>query len=160
MTKKLRHKFIGIIMSIVTIMLCVIMSMIYLFTKRNLESGSINMMQNLSEKPFLQHLPNELQNDMRFPYFTLQLDPRGNPIAAGGGYYDLSDENFLKSLIETTLSADAPIGIIEEYNLRFLRKKTAGSQIFIYADISGELATLNNLLRNCIFYWQIGLYSR
>ncbi|MCX4273049.1 MAG: HAMP domain-containing sensor histidine kinase [Acetatifactor sp.] len=151
MTKKLRHKFIGIIMSIVTIMLCVIMSMIYLFTKRNLESGSINMMQNLSEKPFLQHLPNELQNDMRFPYFTLQLDPRGNPIAAGGGYYDLSDENFLKSLIETTLSADAPTGIIEEYNLRFLRKKTAGSQIFIYADISGELATLNNLLRNCIF---------
>lgn len=151
MTKKLRHKFIGIIMSIVTIMLCVIMSMIYLFTKRNLESDSINMMQNLSEKPFLQHLPNELQNDMRFPYFTLQLDPRGNPIAAGGGYYDLSDENFLKSLIETTLSADAPTGIIEEYNLRFLRKKTAGSQIFIYADISGELATLNNLLRNCIF---------
>ena len=151
MTKKLRHKFIGIIMSIVTIMLCVIMSMIYLFTKRNLESGSINMMQNLSEKPFLQHLPNELQNDMRFPYFTLQLDPRGNPIAAGGGYYDLSDENFLKSLIETTLSADAPTGIIEEYNLRFLCKKTAGSQIFIYADISGELATLNNLLRNCIF---------
>lgn len=151
MTKKLRHKFIGIIMSIVTIMLCVIMSMIYLFTKRNLESGSINMMQNLSEKPFLQHLPNDLQNDMRFPYFTLQLDPRGNPIAAGGGYYDLSDENFLKSLIETTLSYDAPIGIIEEYNLRFLRKKTAGSQIFIYADISGELATLNNLLRNCIF---------
>ncbi len=151
MTKKLRHKFIGIIMSIVTIMLCVIMSMIYLFTKRNLESGSINMMQNLSEKPFLQHLPNELKNDMRFPYFTLQLDPRGNPIAAGGGYYDLSDENFLKSLIETTLSADAPTGIIEEYNLRFLRKKTAGSQIFIYADISGELTTLNNLLRNCIF---------
>lgn len=151
MTKKLRYKFIGIIMSIVTIMLCVIMSMIYLFTKRNLESGSINMMQNLSEKPFLQHLPNDLQNDMRFPYFTLQLDPRGNPIAAGGGYYDLSDENFLKSLIETTLSYDAPIGIIEEYNLRFLRKKTAGSQIFIYADISGELATLNNLLRNCIF---------
>ena len=83
MTKKLRHKFIGIIMSIVTIMLCVIMSMIYLFTKRNLESGSINMMQNLSEKPFLQHLPNELQNDMRvheLVYIHSQIIHRDGPI--------------------------------------------------------------------------------
>lgn len=151
MTRKLRYKFIMIIMGIVTIMLCIIMSMIYFFTKRNLETGSIAMMQNISDNPFLLRLPNELHDDIRFPYFTLQLDMRGNLIATGGGYYDLSDESFLKNLIDATFSADALVGIIEDYNLRFFRKDTAVNQILVYADISSELATLNNLLRNCIF---------
>lgn len=151
MTRKLRYKFIMIIMGIVTIMLCIIMSMIYFFTKRNLETGSIAMMQNISDNPFLLRLPNELHDDIRFPYFTLQLDMRGNLIATGGGYYDLSDESFLKNLIDATFSADAPVGIIEDYNLRFFRKDTVVNQVLVYADISGELATLTNLLRNCIF---------
>ncbi len=151
MTRKLRYKFIIIIMGIVTIMLCIIMSMIYFFTKRNLETGSIAMMQNISDNPFLLRLPNELHDDIRFPYFTLQLDMRGNLIATGGGYYDLSDESFLKNLIDAAFSADAPVGIIEDYNLRFFRKDTAVNQILVYADISSELAALNNLLQNCIF---------
>ncbi len=151
MTRKLRYQFIVIIMGIVTIMLCIIMSMIYFFTKRNLENGSIHMMQNIADHPFLPHLPNELQDDMRFPYFTLQLDMRGNLTATGGGYYDLSDEKFLKRLIHATFSAKAPVGIIEDYHLRFFRKNTNISQILVYADISSERATLNHLLRNCIF---------
>lgn len=151
MTKKLRYKFIVIIMSIVTIMLCIIMSMIYFFTKMNLENNSINMMQNIADNPFLLHPPNEMQEDMRLPYFTLQLGVRGELIATGGGYYDLSDEDFLKNLINATFSADTPVGIIEEYNLRFFRKNTTVSQILVYIDISSELAALNSLLRNCIF---------
>ena len=47
MTKKLRCKFVAIIMSIVTIMLCIIMFLICFFTKMNLENNSVNMMQNI-----------------------------------------------------------------------------------------------------------------
>ncbi|HBN57175.1 MAG TPA: two-component sensor histidine kinase, partial [Lachnospiraceae bacterium] len=43
MTKKLRNKFIWITMSILTIMLCIIMSMIWFFTKMNLENNSLRM---------------------------------------------------------------------------------------------------------------------
>ena len=138
-------------MSIVTVMLCVIMSMIYYFTKKNLENDSIHMMKNIADNPFLLRLPNEMPEEMRLPYFTLQLGRRGNLIATGGGYYDLSDETFLKNLIAATFSAEGSVGIIEEYNLRFFRKGAAPNQILVYADISSELTTLNNLLRNCIF---------
>ena len=151
MTRKLRAKFIVIIMSIVTIMLCIIMSMLYIFTKKNLESDSVNMMKNIADRPFLRHVPNEMQGDMRLPYFTLQLGMRGNLIATGGGYYDLSDEDFLKNLIDATFSADAPVGVIAQYNLRFFRKNAAGNEIIVYSDISSELTALSNLLRNCIF---------
>lgn len=150
MTRKLRYKFIVIIMSIVTIMLCVIMSLIYFFTKMNLENNSIHMMQNIAASPFLLRFPNELRDDMRLPYFTVQLDTQGNLIATGGGYYDLSDEDFLKDLIHATFSVDGQTGVIDEYHLRFFRMTTAVSQILVYTDISSEMKTLANLLRNCI----------
>lgn len=108
------------------------------------------MMQNIASHPFLLHLPNELQEDIRLPYFTLQLSIQGDLIATGGGYYDLSDEDFLKDLINATFSSSERVGIIEEYNLRFYHASTSVSQILVYADISNELAILNNLIRNCI----------
>lgn len=150
MTKKLRYKFITITMIIVTIMLCIIMSLIYFFTKSNLENNSINMMRNIAGNPFLLHLPNEMQENVRLPYFTLQLNIQGDLIATGGGYFDLSDEAFLKDLIGATFSSTDHIGIIEEYNLRFYRTNTSVRHVLVYADISSELAILNNLIRNCI----------
>jgi len=150
MTKKLRFQFIIIIMSIVTIMLCVIMSLVYFFTKMNLENNSINMMQNLAGQPFLPHPPNEPQNDIRLPYFTLQLNVQGDLIATGGGYYDLSDKEFIMDLIDATFSDPDRIGVIEEYNLRFYHTSTSVSHILVYADISNELTILNTLIRNCI----------
>ncbi|MDE6983425.1 MAG: HAMP domain-containing histidine kinase [Lachnospiraceae bacterium] len=150
MTRKLRCQFVTITMSIVTVMLCAIMFLIYFFTKMNLENNSINMMQNIASRPFLLHLPNEQLEDVRLPYFTIQLSIQGDIIATGGGYYDLSDEDFLKDLIKATFSSSDRVGIIEEYNLRFYRAGTSVSQILVYADISNELAILNSLIRNCI----------
>lgn len=150
MTRKLRYKFIAIMMSIVTIMLCIIMFLIYFFTKMNLENNSIHLMQSIAGQPFLPRLPNELQEDIRLPYFTLQLSIQGDLIATGGGFYDLSDEYFLEDLIRTTFSSPDRIGVLEEYNLRFYRASTSVSQVLVYVDISNELATLNSLIRNCI----------
>lgn len=150
MTKKLRYKFIWIIMSIITIMLCIIMSLIYFSTKINLENNSINMLQNIAMRPFLLRVPGELSDDVRLPYFTLQINIQGELIATGGGYYDLSDEKFLKDLIDAAFSDSAPTGIIKEYNLRYYRLNTPASRILVYADISSEQATLSNLLRNCM----------
>ena len=76
-------------MSILTIMLCIILFMLYFFTKINLESNSIRMMQDIALHPVLPHVPNELADDIRLPYFTLQISPQGELIATGGGYYDL-----------------------------------------------------------------------
>lgn len=151
MTKKLRRKFMLITMSILTVMLCIILSMIYFFTKINLENNSIRMMQDIAIHPFLQRLPNDLADDLRLPYFTLQISPGGDLIAAGGGYYDLSDEQFLEDLVASTFSDSAHMGIIEEYNLRYYRMDTPVRQVLVYADISSEQVTLRNLLRNCIF---------
>ena len=59
MLKKLRLKFVLINMSIVTIMLCVILGLVFYFTSANLEAASINMMQNIAANPLHLGVPNE-----------------------------------------------------------------------------------------------------
>lgn len=151
MTKKLKLKFIVIIMSIVTIMLCVIMFMILFFTKRNLESDSIHMMQNIADKPFPPHPQDGPQKHMRLPCIVLQLGRHRELMSAESGYYDLSDESFLEELIDSAFSEDAPVGVLKEYDLRFFRRDTPEGCVIVYTDISNELAILHSLLRNCIF---------
>lgn len=158
MTKKLRLKFITITMTIITIMLIVIMGLVYFFTKTNLENDSVNMLQNIASHPFLLHVPGELQEDVRLPYFALQLTPQGELTATGGSYYDLSDEEFLRELIDSVFSSSDRIGIIKEYNLRFYRVDTPASRLLVFGDISSELSTLSNLIKNCILIGLAGFF--
>lgn len=156
MIKKLRFKFVMINMTIVTIMLCVIFGLIFHFTRANLEAESISMMKSIANQPFQLEIPNELGNDVRLPYFAIQLSRRGELVATGGGYYDLSDQDFLYDLIDETFTSPKNLGVIEEYNLRYYRVDTPLYRCLVFADITSERATLDNLIKSSIF---IGVIS-
>ena len=94
MLKRLRIKFICINMAIVTVMLGIVFGLVLHFTKSSLESESIRMMQAIAMDPLQLGRPNESSQEIRLPYFTLQIGYRGELVAVGGGYYDLSDEGF------------------------------------------------------------------
>ena len=72
--KKLRLKFVLINMSIVTIMLCVILGLVFYFTSANLEAASINMMQNIAANPLHLGVPNEREKGYSPALF---YDPTG-----------------------------------------------------------------------------------
>jgi len=148
MIKKLRIKFVMINMSIVTIMLFIIFGLIFHFTRANIEAESIRMMQNIASRPFQLEIPNELGRNVRLPYFAVQLGMRGELIATGGGYYDLSDENFLNDLINAAFTSPKTFGVIEEYNLRYYRVDTPLNRCLVFVDISSERATLDNLMKS------------
>lgn len=156
MLKRLRIKFVCIIMTVITIMICVILGLILNFTKNNLESQSIQMMQSIAAEPFHIGRPNELPKEVRLPFFSLQVGPKGELMAAGGGYYDLSDQAFLAELIEISSASEEQIGIIPEYNLRYWRVPTPMGQRLIFADISSENNTMSSLVRTCVI---IGVLS-
>lgn len=147
MIKKLRIKFVIINMSIVTIMLCVMFGLVFHFTKANLEQESINMMQNIAGRPFQLVIPNELGKDVRLPYFMIQIGIRGEMIARGGGYYDLSNDEFLDDLVAVIYSSPKNSGIIRDYNLRYYRVDSPRGHYLVFADITSELATLDNLMK-------------
>ena len=100
MIRKLRLKFILINMTVATLLLAVIFGLVFHFTRSDLEQKSIAMMENIAAHPFQVWLPDEPGEDVRLPFFTIQVAPGGVIVAADGGYYDLSDEDFLRDLLD------------------------------------------------------------
>jgi len=145
--KKLRVKFVCINMLIVTAMLCAMFAMLFGFTKAGLEAESIQMMEDIANDPFHLGRPDDRPNGIRLPYFTLQIGLRGTLIATGGGYYDLSDEEFLQEVMSAALEQQTQTGVLKEYNLRFYRARTPTSQLLVFADTTTEQATLLSMVR-------------
>ena len=156
MIKKLRLKFVLINMTIVTILLCVILGLVFYFTSANMEQESLNMMRSIAAQPFRLDTPDELDSDVRLPFFALRLGPTGDLLATGGGYYDLSDNAFLDNLIEKTFASPKQFGVLSEYNLRYYRADTPLNRCLVFADISSERATLNGLIKTCCVIGVVG----
>lgn len=149
MLKRLRIKFVCINMLIVTVMLSIIFGTVFHLTKQNLELESLQMMQSIAAGPFRLGRPDQRSAEIRLPYFTLEITQDGKLIAAGGGYYDLSDEEFLQKIIEATFKTRDRTGILPEYNLRYQRVVTPAAQRIVFVDMSSEQSTLNSLVKTC-----------
>ena len=150
MIRKLQIKFVIINMTMVTIMLCVIFGLVYNSTRTNLENESISMMKSIAADPLRLGRPNEQTPDLRLPYFTLQLGLKGELVSTGGGYYDLSDKEFLKDLIDESVSSRRESGIVEGHNLRFCRVTTPLGTVLVFSDTSSENNTLEGLMRTSL----------
>ena len=70
MLKKLKIKFVIVIMSVVTVIFAAVFSFVMHYTRRNAETESIQMMRQMShwQKP---PLPEEKTGNIRLPYFTV-----------------------------------------------------------------------------------------
>jgi signal transduction histidine kinase len=151
MLKRLRIKFICINMFIVAVMLSVIFGLVFYFTKSNLEDKSIQMMQEVAERPIQPSVGNDRRRDeVMLPYFIVEITPRGQVVTYGGEYYDLTDEEFLTEILTAAFSSENQIGVIDEYSLRYYRNTSSPTQMIVFADISSEMATLDNLTKTCV----------
>ena len=150
MLKRLRLKFVCILMSIVTILMCVIFGLVIRFTALSLEAQSLQMMQAIADDPFSLGSPKEESADIRLPFFTVQISRQGKLIATSGGYYDLSDEAAILEITMAAVQSEEPSGVLEAYSLRYSKSSGPGGQRIVFADISSERATMTNLVRNCV----------
>ena len=145
MLKKLRLRFVCVLMAIVTVTLCLIFGLVYHFTRENLESQALSMMESVVEDPLQLGRPNSRSQEMKLPYFLIKVSAHGELVAVSGGYYDLSDETFLKDLILRVSEAGTDSGMIPEYNLRYLLTRSYASSTLVFADMSSEKTTLKTL---------------
>lgn len=147
MLKKLRLKFILINMIIVTIMFGVIFSLLYYSTSKNLERESMQMMKAISMNPIKPGPPNQRNEEVRLPYFSVRINHAGEITEIGGGFFDMSDTEYLNTLLKAANDTQAPTGVLTEYNLRFFRSETPMGQCIVFADMTSEKSTLRNMIR-------------
>ena len=145
MIRKLQIKFICINMSIVTLMLCVIFGLVFHFTSLNLEEESAGMLRAVALEP-VEMGPPGVGGQVRLPYFSIRITMDGDLVPSGNGYYDLTDAQLLRTLID--LSADERSGVLPDYALRYLRVVTPTEQRVVFADISSEVSTLQSMREN------------
>ena len=163
MLKRLKIKFVCINMLIVTIMLCIILGMVYYFTCRSLEEESIRMLQTTADSLRMDMPggglgagPEEMPQKSGLPCFVVRMNEKGELLVEDEGNFDVSDETYLKEIVDSALSGKEQEGVLEKYNLRFCLRNTPMVQYILFADISGEKSTLRGLVRSCIM---IGIFS-
>ena len=135
MIKKLRIKFICVIMTIVMVLLGCILGVVIHFTAQSMEMQSINMMRAIANSPFQQGIPGKpMDDEVRLPFFTVQISSKGELIAASGGYFDLSDREYLQDIVNVALLSDQEAGELEEHDLRYLKSGSPRRTIIVFSD--------------------------
>ncbi len=158
MLKRLRIKFVCINMTIVTILLCLVLSLVLHFTQENLETQSIRMMEAIAAEPFQPGLPDRRPDDVFLPYFAVHLDHQGNLVTLSGTYFDLSDQDMVAQLVAEAL-AGGQTGVLEDYDLRYCRVAAPLGEQLVFADISSERQTMESLLRTCLLMGVLGFLA-
>ena len=146
MIKNLRLKFVCINMLIVLILLSTMLGLLFFSTQQRMERDSIQMMRSMAAGPMMPFRPDDRSGEMKLPFFRLTLDKEGKLVYAEGNFYDLSDDEFLQELIDSARAGEKESGVLKAYNLRYLRRSTDREEIIVFADITGETATVRHLL--------------
>ena len=151
MIRKLRIKFICVIMAIVMVLLGIIMGVVIHFTGRSLEDQSISLMRSIAAIPFEKGNPGTPPEDNgRPPVFVVQISELGEVIVVeDGGYFILSDQDYLLRVINQTLASDKETGELKEDGLRYLKSRSPMGLTIVFKDISEEAAAVKSLVHNC-----------
>ena len=150
MLKKLRLRFVCINLVIAGVMLCIILGLVLHFTADSLANESIRMMQSAASGPPEPLRPEALPENVRLPYFILQLNLRGQLTVIGGDGMDLSDQGYLRELAAAALETGTQTGVLNDYGLRYYRGGAPDRQCLVFADMSSEQATMRNLTESCL----------
>ena len=151
MIKKLRIKFICVIMAITMVLLGGILGTVTYATGQNMEQQSIRMMRTIAASPFRQGIPGKPRNDeVRLPFFTVQISSRGDLLSISGSYFDLSDHDYLQKIIDEALQSDQETGKLHEHDLRYLKVVSPKGITLVFADTTTESATMKQQYYSCL----------
>lgn len=168
MIRKLRVRFVSIMMVIVCTMLIIIFGLVVHRTHSRIREDGLRMMENaayapmgtLSDRNPKRKDENKTMNIL-LPFFRVLIDADGKIVDMDGDYYDLTQEGseaVLEELVSAATASEEKVGDLRDYNLRYYRSgaRKWDGQIIIFMDISSEIATMQNLYRTCVI---IGLGS-
>ena len=145
MIRSLRRKFIAMTMAVFTALLCVIFGLVIHFTGQNLQTESVRFLRSAAADPLQPGPPGQV----RQPCFIIRATPWGQSIQSTGGF-DLSDEQMLSDIVALAASAPEPLGVLDQYDLRYFRSQSPTELTLVFMAISAERAAMRNLRLTCV----------
>ena len=158
MIKRLRLKFICVIMAIVMVLLGSILGVVIHFTAQSMQMQSISMMRTIASSPFQQGIPGKARDDeVRLPFFTVQLNSQGELVNVSGGYFDLSDREYLWEIVSSALLTDGETGELDQHGLRYLKAVSPRGYTIVFSDTTTERSTMKHLLYSCLAIFAVAM---
>ena len=162
MIKRLRRKFVLVVMAVVTLILLAIFFTMLTTTQRNNERISVGMLHQAlivrpsprntaSPPPERDAFPSgDSFPNMRLPVLVIDVDVNGKISTATNQLHFIENED-IGPITELVLDKDGETGIIQNYELRYLRRSTGGGFRIALADISMEQKNLKTQIANSLF---------
>ncbi len=153
MLKKLKIKFIIVIMSIVTVLLTATFGMIMHLTAKNIENETIQMMRSISFHP-PDHSgpvkrPEEADEMIHLPFIRIEISEDGEiKKIYDTGYFSDFDKDEIKNLADLASAKGKTTGIIHDYQMRFLKAENVYGLTIVFTDMSSEKAMIRGLMKN------------
>lgn len=148
MIKKLRIKFICIIMTVVTVMLAVMFGLVLHITGDNLEKECERALQQAAGGPAFS-MGMRGPEEAGLPYFRIVVDVWGNLRVAGNIDLEAYGEDMIYQLWERVQEQGTPVGEIEELDLRYIQSKGIAEAGYAFVDVSSHTAIMKDLWRSC-----------
>lgn len=145
MLKKLRIKFVMVIMSIVLGMLLIIFGLVYHFTDVNMTEHRENTLHTLVQAAKNPEAMMHRQ-DVGMPYILIRVDRFGQLLASGVTGYDIQDEDFVRELVEDIYDIGRVSGVLKAYDLQYYCEVDLAGQYFALVDISAQEQSLQSLV--------------
>lgn len=153
MIRKLRLKFVAVCMAMVTAVLAAVCFSVFAALRTNVEDLSRQVLHRVIQEASLpgggqKEIGVEFGGDkLLLPYFTVNVWRGGGqpyPVyVTGGTYAGLEDTEELAAILEDCLSQSGQEGVVQNYNLRYLRQDNGPYLKLAFVDMSME----NRLLR-------------
>ena len=154
MIRRLRFKFVAICMALVSVVLAVVFSLVYMSAARSMESLSRQVLHRVIQEEMDRFSGAPVRPDasiniggerVLLPYFTVNVW-RDTAYVTGGTYSNLEDTDTLRAILADCLSQKGQEGTVEDYQLRYLRQDNGLYQKIAFVDISMELAMLRRMM--------------
>ena len=179
MIKRLRLQFILTTMVLMAVLMAIFLGIICYSTYKQMAKDTRQVLEiaardlprqiNLSNlkkpKPPIVHDP---AIEIDTPYidpevmhehtsFYLFFDENGQLQAGGHPYFDLSDTEKLRDILQESIATGETEGILDHRELHFLQVTSGGRTIYVFADIAGQLDTLHKLVFTCFLIYTTSL---
>lgn len=156
MIKKLRNKFILIIMSFITAVLIVILVFLLVSSYNQYKAQTIEVLDMALEMRGVNPIPPfEIGGKMEKPqlssiaFFTVTVDGQGEITEANKENVTVS-EDIMAQAVETALSSDSESGLVSDLNLRYQMRTVLGERKIAFADTSLETSSMRTMTINCL----------
>jgi two-component system sensor histidine kinase CiaH len=160
MIRKLKIKFVLTVMGLITLLLALMLSFFYIRTSRTLHNESMAAMKDYaSTQPGLIYFDrfgkifgSGGDKYSHLNMFVIEYYRMSDVIIPYGFEKTLTDEqkNYIVYIVDTALNSTENDGIIEKYNLRYLKTNITGGVRIVFLDKAYEDNTLHGILLTII----------